>query len=123
MKRVVHSLKAAQAAFGVMSQACPWDKPYMLSLKRFRPPKTNEQCALLHVLWREIAIHVGRGEDEIKDIFKAEYGPEEVKKTPDGNRVRILKSVSDYSFDECSKMIERAYQKGAEWGVEFAEVA
>ena len=122
MKRVVHSLKAAQAAFGVMSQACPWDKPYMLSLKRFRPPKTNEQCALLHVLWREIAIQAGTSEDYVKAYFKERYGPTSVIEIK-GEAQRINKSVADYTRIEVSDMIERTYQVGADWGIEFAEVA
>ena len=122
MKRVVHSLKAASAAFGVMSMACPWDKPYMLSLTRYRPPKTNEQCALLHVLWREIAVQAGTTEDYVKAYFKERYGPQKVIEIK-GESQRIKKSVAEYTRDEISSMIDRTYQVGAEWGVEFAEVA
>lgn len=122
MKRVVHSLEAAQIAFGVMSQACPWDKPYMLSLHRFRPPKTNKQCALLHVLWREIAIQAGTSEDCVKAYFKERYGPTGVIEIK-GEAQRINKSVADYTRIEVSDMIERTYQVGADWGIEFAEVA
>ena len=105
-----------------MLQAGVWSKPYLLSMTRFRPPKTNEQCALLHVLWREIAIQAGTTEDYVKAYFKERYGPQKVIEIK-GESQRIKKSVAEYTREEISAMIERTYQVGADWGVEFAEVA
>jgi hypothetical protein len=86
----------------------------------FKPPRTNEQNALLHVLFREVANHVGRSEDEIKDIFKYQYGT--MKKLElFGNVSYVPKGTSEYNKQELSDMVEQVYRKGAEWGVEFSD--
>ena len=97
-----------------------FEKPQSIEIKLFKPARTNEQNALLHVLFREVASHVGRSEDEIKAIFKKQYG--HMKKIElYGNVTYIPKGTSEYNKQELSDMVEQVYRKGAEWGVEFSE--
>ena len=96
--------------------------PQLIEIKKFKPPRTNEQNALLHVLFREVAQHVGRSEDEIKDIFKMEFGSIKTIELPNLDIIYIPKGTSEYNKQELSDMVEQVYRKGAEWGVEFSEV-
>lgn len=121
MKQVCQNPDQARTAFGKFMQAADWQKPYMLEFKLYKRPKTSAQNARMHAMWREVALHVGRTEDEIKAIFKQEYGPEKVVKLPDGNSVRVIKGTSEYTREECSNMIEQIYRKGAEWSVPFSD--
>ena len=94
--------------------------PQLIEIKKFKPPRTNEQNSLLHCLFREVAQHVGRSEDEIKAIFKYQYG--KMKKIElYGNVTYIPKGTSEYNKQELSDMVEQVYRKGAEWGVEFSD--
>lgn len=95
-----------------------WEVPQLCSVVRYKPPRTCEQNALMHVLWREIALQVGRTESEVKDIFKSEYGPEEVVTINDISIRRPL-STADYTKWQCSDMIDHIHMKAAEWGIEF----
>lgn len=122
VKRVVHSSEAARHALGVFTMSADWSKPYLIEFKRYKPPRTCEQNALMHVLWRDVALHVGRGEDEIKEIFKHKWGPQKLV-TAGNMEMYVPMSTTDYTHEECSNMIERIYQVGAEWGVEFTEAA
>jgi len=93
----------------------------LIEIKKFKPPRTLEQNALLHCLFREVAKHVGRPEDEIKEIFKYQYGT--MKKLElYGDVTYVPKGTSEYNKQELSDMVEQVYRKGAEWGVEFTEI-
>lgn len=94
--------------------------PQLIEIKPYKPPRTNEQNALLHVLFREVANHVGRSEDEIKDIFKYQYG--HMKRIElFGSVTYVPKGTSEYNKQELSDMVEQVYRKGNEWGVEFSD--
>lgn len=95
--------------------------PQLIEIKKFKPPRSLEQNALLHCLFREVANHVGRPEDEIKEIFKYQYGT--MKKLElYGDVTYVPKGTSEYNKQELSDMVEQVYRKGAEWGVEFSDV-
>lgn len=95
-----------------------FDKPYLLTLEEFKPPRTTEQNAKMHILWRQVAQHVGRSEDEIKAIFKQEFGPRDEVAIKNG-KWDIPKSTTQYSRKECAAMMDATFMKGSEWGVEF----
>ena len=122
MKQVVRSRNDAHRFIDRVSNGLgeTFEKPYLIDIKEFKPPRSNAQNALLHVLFREIGLHVGRPEDEIKDIFKYQYG---VMKKLElfGDVTYVPKGTSDYNKQELSDMVEQVYRKGAEWGVEFTD--
>jgi len=93
----------------------------LIEIKKFKPPRSLEQNSLLHCLFREVAQHVGRPEDEIKEIFKYQYGT--MKKIELYDYVTYVpKGTSEYNKQELSDMVEQVYRKGAAWGVEFTDV-
>ena len=92
-----------------------FEHPQMLSIFRYRPPKTNEQNAKMHVMWRELGHLVGHTEADMKEFFKEEYG--ETVKVRIGEKWKMVKkSCADYTKDECSDMIEHIYRVAAEAG-------
>ena len=81
-----------------------------------RPSKTREQNAFLHLGIRELAKHVGMAESDLKDLLKAEYGPDEILRV--GNLCGVAKkSMSKYSLEEAAAMIEHVQRIAAECGL------
>lgn len=81
-----------------------------------RPSKSREQNAYLHLAIRQLANHVGMGESELKDVLKAEYGPEETRRV--GNLCSVVKkSMATYSKQEAGDMIEHVQRIAAECGL------
>lgn len=124
MKAKVHSrcfaIKAIDDYIAKAGLGQNFEKPLEITIKPYKKRRTSEQNAFMHVLWREVAVHTGRDEDEIKAIFKMKYGPKEPVKIGD-EYYPMLKSTLDYDWDECSSMIDLIYVQGADWGVEFKE--
>ena len=113
-----------------------------LDIVRAEDRRTVNQQSLLHVLIREISNSVGCGFDELKDnVLKRNsegvfpFWPVDLQATiPDHlkkERPEVLqvlpgyppKSESKLTKDEESELIERLYQLGAEWSVNFEKVA
>jgi AraC-like DNA-binding protein len=83
------------------------------------PSRTREQNAYLHVALRALADHTGANESELRDYFKAEYGPTAIV-TVAGHSKVIPKSLSTYSIEEASDMIEHVERVAAECGLLLA---
>ena len=97
-----------------------WEKPQLVEIRPYKPPRNLEQNAKLHAMFRELANFTGYSESEIKDYFKSEYGPHKVI------AIDVVKDVpkgtSEYSKAEASEMIEHLYRVGAEIpGFSFSE--
>lgn len=81
-----------------------------------RPSRTREQNAYLHVAIRQLAQHTGTSESELKELLKAEYGPEEVLRV--GNVCGVVKkSMAKYSDQEAAAMIDHVVRIAAECGL------
>ena len=112
-----------------------------LDVVRAEDRRSTDQQSLLHAIIREVANHVGVGEGEMKDnILKRNsegvfpYWPYDIQATlpkrlskerPEVLQVvpgLVPKSESKLTKREESELIERIYQLGSEWGVQFAEV-
>ncbi len=112
-----------------------------LDVVRAEDRRSTDQQSLLHAIIREVANHVGVGEGELKDnILKRNsegvfpYWPYDIQQTlpkrlskerPEVLQVApglVPKSESKLTKREESELIERIYQLGSEWGVQFAEV-
>ena len=81
-----------------------------------RPSKTREQNAYLHLTIRQLAEHTGTSESDLKDLLKAEYGPEEILRV--GNFCGVAKkSMSKYTIEEAANMISHVERIAAECGL------
>jgi len=95
-------------------------KAMTVTLTPFRRPRSIDQNSKMHVLFRELADHCGYSEAEIKEYFKSEFGPAKILEIA-GNMKVIPKGTSEYSIDECNRMIDRIYQVAAEAGCQLPE--
>jgi len=119
--------RSRNSAYRVVDQACntlgeQWEKPHLVSISPYKPPRSNDQNALLHCLFRELAHHTGHTEEEIKTYFKSEFGVKKVLKIGDKPKV-IAKSMTEYSRMEMMELIDRVHQVGAECGCVFSEIS
>lgn len=90
-------------------------QPLLITVTAWRPPKTVSQNAYMHVAIRELADHVGYGEEEMKTYLKGEFGPRKIIEI-NGKIHAIPKSMTDYTREEASDMIEQIHRIGAEVG-------
>ena len=117
--------RSRNAAIRFVDQLCSeigedWNKPYLISAKVFKPPRTNPQNAKLHAMFRDLSAHTGFSEQEVKDWLKLEYGPKKVVQI--GDTVKsIPKGTSEYTREEFSDFIDRVFQVGAEIDCVFLE--
>ena len=116
------AIKAIDDYISKTGLGCHWEKPQLLEIKPYKPPRTLEQNAKYHAMCRELAEFVGHTESDIKEYMKLEYGP----KKPFGvgswqESKYIPKGVSQYSKEEASMMIEHLYRIGAELGFAFSD--
>ena len=98
------------------------DKPYTVSIKRFHRPRSLDQNKKLHAMIRELALHCGYAESQMKEIVKAQFGPMKAVKIGDRREVSHPKGTSEYTVQEMSDFMERLYQLAAEIGLVFQEV-
>jgi len=113
-----------------------------LDVVRAGERRTPGQQSLLHILIREIAIYVGVGELEMKEnILKRNsegvfpHWPHDIQKTLPkrlkkkstghiyGIPGMVPKPESKLTKNEEIELIDRLYQLGGEWGVEFSDIA
>ena len=97
------------------------DKPYTISIRRFHRPRTLDQNAKLHAMIRELALHCGYTESEMKEALKYKFGPMKMIQIGDDYK-SIAKGTSEYTVQEMSDFVERLYQLAAEIGCVFQEV-
>lgn len=105
---------------------CEWrsgmidGKPYSVEVRPFKPKRTLDQNAKMHVMIRELATHIGYSDSELKDFLKAEYGPTKTIQIGESQKA-IPVSTSEYNRTEAGEMIEILYMLGAECGYAFQE--
>lgn len=93
-------------------------RPWTISIKKFHRPRTLPANAKFHAMNRELALHLGYTESQMKNVIKSEFGPIESKMI--GPRiVDMPKETAEYSVMEMRDMIEQLYQLGAETGCVF----
>lgn len=95
-------------------------KPYTVTIEKFKRPRTKPQNAKLHAMIRDMALHCGYPEPQMKDIVKAEFAPMKTVKIGD-REVAIPKGTSEMSVDEISDLMESLYAIGAEIGCVFTD--
>ncbi len=97
-----------------------FDKPYTVTIQKFHRPRTTDQNAKVHAMFRELARFTGHSEADVKDYIKAEFGPtRQVKIGKYTNQVPA--GSSTWNVETCSMIIEELYRIGAEIGCEFTD--
>ena len=99
-----------------------FEKPQLVTVEDYKPPRSLTQNAKLHVMIRTLADKVGYSESELKDWFKHEFGPQKrlefEGKWGVGQRVKVIpKSTTEYTREEMAQMIEHVDRICAENGV------
>jgi hypothetical protein len=97
-----------------------FDKPQLIELKQYRPPRSLPQNAKMHVMIGELAKEVGYSASELKDWFKLEHGPKQ-RFTFGGIDKMIPKSTASYTKMEMIEFIGQIERVGAEMGFVFEE--
>lgn len=93
-------------------------KPWQITLKRFKRDRTLDQNAKAHAMIRDLALHTGYTESQMKDIVKTEFAP--VKSVMIGSRIcNMPMGTSEMNVSEMAEFIEHLYQLGAEIGCGF----
>lgn len=126
MKAVAHS---RNEALRFIDRACgslghTWEPPQLIEIKKYKPPRSLPQNAILHTQIRELATHIGYSETELKDWLKLEYGPKK-RLVWYKDQVQLLdkmipKSTAEYTREEMSDMIAHVERIGAEMGFRFS---
>jgi hypothetical protein len=97
-----------------------WEKPQLIEIKRYRPPRSMPQNAKFHAMIRELATEIGYSEDELKYYFKSSFGPQKNLFVL-GEQKRIPISTKDYNKLEMTEMIGHLERVGAELGFRFSD--
>lgn len=125
MRKIVNNQEQLRAALMKIADIRV-EKPLEIIVKPWKRPRTLEQNAKLHAMFRDLAVHTGHTEADIKEYMKLTFGPSKtVVLAPDARGPRhgrrMPKGTSEYSVDELAEMIERTYQVGADVGCEWSE--
>jgi len=93
-------------------------KPLQITVKPFKRDRTLPQSAKAHAMIRELALHTGYTEAQMKEIAKALYAPMKTVAVG-GKDVTVPMGTSDMNVEEMANFIENLYQLGSELGVQF----
>lgn len=77
MKQVVKNTQVLWRIFAKVADELgeEFEKPQLLTIEDYKPPRSLSQNARLHCMIRALSNFTGHSESELKDWFKAEYGP------------------------------------------------
>ena len=118
MRKVVASTHALWMIFKQVGEKYGevFEKPLMVTVEEYRPPRTLPQNARLHCMIRALSEFTGHSESELKDWFKAEYGP--TKRLQVGSQGNIIPlSTTQYNRKQMAEMIDHVDRVCAENGV------
>lgn len=101
---------------------CHWEKPQLIEVKRYKPPRSMPQNAKFHAMIRELATELGYSEDELKDYFKCTFGPQKIISVL-GEEKRIPLSTTEYNKAQMTDLIGHVERVGAELGFRFSDEA
>ena len=122
MRKVVASLDALWKVFAEIghSHGDEFSKPLMVTIEEWKPPRSLPQNARLHCMIRALSDFTGHSESELKEWFKAEYGP--TKRLQVGKTGRIIPlSTTLYTRKQMAELIDHVDRVCAENGVYVEE--
>ena len=118
MKQVVRDRVTAWRLFAkaLDSLGETFDEPQLLTIEEYQPPRSLPQNARLHAMIRALSQHTGHSESELKDWFKAEYGPH--KRLQVGMQGKMIPlSTTQYTKRQMMELIDHVDRVCAENGV------
>lgn len=89
--------------------------PMQVTIQPKPTKRSLSQNARMHVMWHELANHLGYTGDELKEIMKLKYGPQAQIQFEGELRV-IPKPSAKYTKAESSAMMEHIQRLAAECG-------
>ncbi len=95
--------------------------PLMVTIEPYKPPAKEKQKLKMFAMVGEIANELGYEREELRQIVKQKYGPKVAVQMRNGGVVEYPKSMSKYSREEASAMIERLFQLAAETNVGLSQ--
>lgn len=105
-------------------------KPVRVKVEAWQSKRSEDQQALIHIIIRSIANHVGANPEWFKqECIKRDcegvypFWPQKMATDLAGNKVPVPKSESELTKAEESDQIEHLYAFAAEWGVEVEDAA
>jgi len=93
-------------------------KPLQITVKPFKRDRTLPQSAKAHAMIRDLALHTGYTESQMKEVAKALFAPMKTV-TIAGRDTTVPVGTSEMTVEEMANFIENLYQLGAELGVQF----
>ena len=96
-----------------------FDKPQLIEIKRYKPPRSLPQNARCHAMIGELAKEIGYTAAELKDWLKIEFGPHEEFNFGD-HQSWIPKSTAKYTKAEMSDFMAHIERIAAEMGFMFS---
>ncbi len=97
-----------------------FEKPYLIEIKPYKPPRTLPQNARFHAMINELAKEIGYSASDLKDWLKLEYGPKKYF-VFQGIEKDIPMSTADYNKVQMIDMIGHLERIGAEIGFVFSD--
>ena len=99
-----------------------FDRPQMVIVEDYKPPRSLSQNARLHCMIRALSDHTGHSESELKDWFKAEYGPtKRLQVGSQGNMIPL--STTQYTKKQMAELMDHVDRVCADCGVYVDESA
>jgi hypothetical protein len=96
-----------------------WEKPQLIRISKYKPPRSLPQNSMLHAMIRELALEIGYSEDELKDYFKSAFGPKKSVEVMGDERL-IPMSTTEYNKSQMTDLIFQVERVGAEMGFRFS---
>ena len=124
MKEIVRNTQTLWRIFAKVAdqKGEEFEKPQLVSIEDYKPPRTLNQNARLHCMIRALSNHTGHSESELKDWFKAEYGP--TKRLMVGTQGQMIPlSTTLYTKKQIAELMEHVDRVCAENGVYVDETA
>ena len=94
--------------------------PVELILREPRVEKSGDQRRLFHAVCADLAPHLGLTPGQTKEVVKEQFFGVEIR-TVLGVERRFVQSSEDSDREEYSRLIDFAYQLGAEQGIALAD--
>lgn len=121
VKQIIRTVDALWKLYARLSHDLPntdgeFDRPQLVTVEDYKPPRSLSQNARLHCMIRPLAEKTGFSESELKEFFKSEYGPKKRVQVGDIDKLIPL-STTEYNKQQMQELIAQVDRVCAENGV------
>lgn len=119
MKRVVRTGEEAHRFVSrAITKLTESFDPHLITMVKYKPPRSLPQNARCHAMIRELADYVGYSEAELKEWLKLEYGY--LKGVTIGGKEKLIaKSTAEFNKQEMTDFMAHIERIGAELNFTF----